>query len=178
MRAASTLALLVSALALVAAGCGGGDDEEASSTDQWAEDFCGAITTWHAALTDATDELRGLSISRDSLEQAADDMRSATTDFVDDLQALGAPETTSGEEAKQAIDDFETSLEEGRADIEAAVDDVSGITGVPKAIQDITAALSSIDAARSKMLAAIRTEDAQDELQSAFENADACDDLG
>jgi hypothetical protein len=30
----------------------------------------------------------------------------------------------------------------------------------------------------STMLSAIRTDDAQKELQTAFENADACDDLG
>jgi hypothetical protein len=178
VRAASALAVLVASLALVAAGCGGGDEEE-SATDQWAEGFCTSITTWTDSIKEATDELRSLSsLSSDSFEQAAEDIRTATTQFGDDLRALGAPETESGQDAKQAIDDFATTLDEDSADIETSIKDVSGITDIPGAVQDITASLSSMNEAFSTMLSAIRTDDAQDELQSAFENAEACDDLG
>lgn len=179
MKVAPTLALLVASLALVATGCGGDDEASADPTAEWAQGFCTAITTWTDSITGATDELRSLSsLNRDSFEQASEDIRAATSDFGDDLRALGSPETESGEEAKQAIDDFATTLDEDSADIEAAVQDVSGITGIPGAVQDITASLSSMNAAFSTMLSAIRTGDAQDELQTAFENADACDDIG
>lgn len=174
------LALLVVSLALVAAGCGGGDDEaSANPTAAWAEGFCSAITTWTGSITDATDELRSLSsLSRESFEQAGEDIRTATNQFGDDLRALGAPETDSGEEAQQAVDDFATTIDEDSADIESTIQDVSGITDIPKAVQDITASLSSMQAAFSAMLKAIRTDDAKNELDTAFENADACDDIG
>jgi len=179
VKRASALALLVASLALVAAGCGGDDEASADPTAAWAEGFCSAITTWTDSITDATDELRSLSsLDRDSFEQAAEDIRSATSDFGDDLRSLGSPETESGDEAKQAIDDFATTLDEDSADIEASIQDVSGITDLPGAVQDITTSLSSMNAAFSTMLKAIRTGDAQDELQTAFENADACDDVG
>lgn len=174
------LAIIAAALALVATGCGGGDDEpEASATDEWAEGFCGAITTWAESLEQATDELRSFnSLSRDAFEQAAEDIRTATGDFADDLQALGTPDTESGEEAKQAVDDFATTLEEDSADIETAVEGVSGVTSIPAAVTDITAALSSMNAAFSSMLRTIRKGDAAGELKTAFEDADACVDLG
>jgi hypothetical protein len=179
VKLAAALALLVASLALVAAGCGGDDEASADPTAEWAEGFCTAITTWTDSITEATDELRSLSsLNRDSFEQAGEDIRTATQAFGDDLRALGSPETESGDEAKQAIDDFATTLDEDSADIETAIQDVSGITDIPGAVQDITASLSSMNAAFSTMLKAIRTGDAQDELQTAFENADACDDIG
>jgi hypothetical protein len=179
VRVASALALLVVSLALVAAGCGGDDEASADPTAEWAEGFCTAITTWTDSITEATDELRSLSsLSRDSFEQAGEDIRTATTQFGDDLRALGSPETDSSEEAQQAVDDFATAIDEDSADIESAIQDVSGITDIPKAVQDITASLSSMQAAFSAMLKTIRTDDARNELETAFENADSCDDIG
>jgi methyl-accepting chemotaxis protein len=170
---------VVASLALVGAGCGDDDEPAASATDEWAEGFCGAITTWAESLEQATDELRALSsLSRDGFEQAAEDIRTATGDFADDLQALGTPETESGEEARQAVDDFATTLDEDSADIETAVEGVSGITEIPAAVTDITAALSSMNAAFSSMLKTIREGDAAGELETAFEDADSCVDLG
>jgi hypothetical protein len=180
MRTAVALAGLVVSMAVVAVGCGG-DDESASATGtaEWAEGFCGAITTWSNALEEATDDLRSLdSLSRDNFEQAADDIRAATETFGDDLRDLGAPDTESGDDARQAVDDFAETLDDDTADIESAVDDVSGITEIPAAVTDITAALSSMNAAFSSMLATIREGDAADELETALEDADACSDLG
>jgi methyl-accepting chemotaxis protein len=179
VKVASVLALLVASLALVATGCGGDDEAAADPTAEWAEGFCAAITTWTDDITEATDELRSLSsLSRDSFEQAANDIRTATSEFGDELRALGSPETESGEEARQAIDDFATTLDEDSADIESAIQEASGITDIPGAVQDITASLSSMNAAFSEMLSTIRTDDAQNELETAFEEADACDDIG
>jgi hypothetical protein len=186
VKVAAALALLVASLALVAAGCGGEDEASADPTAEWAEGFCTAITTWTDAITEATDELRSLSsLNRDSFEQAGEDIRTATQAFGDDLRALGSPETESGEEAQQAIDDFATTLDEDSADIEAAIENISEAKDVPefvklapKAVQDITASLSSMNAAFSTMLSTIRKEDPRHELQKAFEDAEACGDIG
>ena len=174
MKGASILlAVVVSMLALVAAGCGGGDDSTTSAADEWANDFCTAITTCKDASAAA---LRNVSsVSRDEFEQAAEDVRQATSDLEDELRSLGAPETESGEAAKQAVDDFSSTVEADRADIETAVEGVSGITDLPGAVQDVTTSLASMNAALSSLLTTIDTEDAQDELKTAFENSDACD---
>ena len=179
MKFGSALAAVVASLALVAAGCGGDDSSEASATDQWAEDFCAAITTWTNSLRESTDDLRSLSsLSRDDFEQSGEDIRTATETFRDDLRELGRPETESGEEAEQAIDEFADTLESDSAEIESTISGVSGITDLPQAAQDITASLSSMNEAFSSMIETVREGDAQGELETSLENADACDDLG
>jgi hypothetical protein len=178
MRTAFALVGIAVSLALAVSGCGG-DDSSASATEEWAEGFCTAITDWTAAITESTDELRNLSsLSPESFEEAAGNLRTATSDFADDLRALGAPETESGEEAKQAIDEFSAALEDDSAEIESAIQDVSGITDVPAAVQAITAALTSMNEAFTSMISTIREGDAAEELETALEDADACADLG
>ena len=63
-------AVLVAAccLAVLAAGCGGDD----SSTETWADDFCGAIDVWRARVQDAAAELE----ARDEIEQELDHLES------------------------------------------------------------------------------------------------------
>ena len=107
---------------------------------------------------------------------------SAFAEVVDELRPV-APGVEfivarPGEEAKQAVDDFSSTLESESEDIEETIDGISGISDLPSAAQDASASLSSVYAALSTMLASIRTGDAQDELETAFENAEACDDLG
>jgi hypothetical protein len=177
MRSALALLGVVCSLALVAASCGG--DDSASATDEWASGFCTAITDWTSAITDSTDELRSLSsLSQENFEDAATDIRTATSDFGDDLRALGAPETESGDEAQQAIEEFATAIEDDSAEIQTTIQDVSGIGDIPDAVQEITAALSSMNEAFQSMMKTIREGDAADELETAFEDADACDEIG
>ncbi|MGH3077491.1 MAG: hypothetical protein ACRDPZ_04840 [Gaiellaceae bacterium] len=178
MRLAAALAVFVISLALVAAGCGGDDESAQSAADEWAEGLCTTITTWQDSVREVTDGLDDLSsLSQERFEQARDDIEGATETFRDDLSSLGTPETESGEEARQAVDDFSSTLESESADIEETIDGISGIADLPVVAQDIAASLSSVYSALSTMLASIRTGDAQDELESAFDNADACDDV-
>jgi hypothetical protein len=112
-------------------------------------------------VTDGLDDLS--SLSQERFEQARDDIEGATETFRDDLSSLGTPETESGEEARQAVDDFSSTLESESADIEETIDGISGIADLPVVAQDIAASLSSVYSALT-MLASIRTGDAQDEL--------------
>src|SRR3990170_8455935 len=114
------LATAVAALALVAAGCGGGDESSsASPTDEWADGFCTAITSWTDSIQSVTEQFTDLSsLSRDGLEIAAGDARTATEDLVDDLQGLGAPDTESGQAVKDSIDELSSMLESEVATIE------------------------------------------------------------
>ena len=168
-------------LAFAAVGCGGDDGDSAPGMDtaEWAEGYCAAITDWANELRQATDQLRDLqSLSRETFQQAGEDIDSATKSFAEELRALGAPDTKSGEEARQVVETFATATEAAVAAIESAVDNVSDVAGISKGVVSITAALTSMNKAFTTMTTSLRRIDPEEELQSALEDAESCDDLG
>lgn len=177
MRFAALLAIV---LALAAVGCGGddGDSESATPTAEWAEGYCASIVDWLTELGRATDALRDYrSLSQEAFDQASTDIRSATEDFTAELRGLGAPDTDFGEKARQVVDTFATGAEADLAEIERAVENVSGLTGISKAVVSITAALTSINKAYTTMFDSLRRIDPEKELQTALEDAESCDEL-
>jgi hypothetical protein len=173
------LAGAVAALALVATGCGGSNDSSstttASPTDEWATGFCTAVTSWTDSIQSVTSNLTDpSSLSKDGLQSAADDVKSATNDFVDNVKGLGAPDTPSGQEVKSSIDDLATTLDTQSSDIQSTVQGVSGLTSLPGALASITTSLTAMGTAFSSTLTKIQNNDAKGELQSALQDSPAC----
>jgi len=170
------LATVIAALALLAAGCGGSDEStSASPTDEWADGFCTAITTWTDSLTSVTDQFNSpSSLSTSALEDAANDVKSSTQTLVDDLKALGAPDTESGQAVKDSLDSLSSTLDAEATKIQSEAEGVSGLTGLPGAITSITTSLSAMATAFGSALEAIQNLDAKGELQTALEDSSAC----
>jgi hypothetical protein len=179
MRRRTTIAILVAALALVAAGCGGDDETtSASEPEAWAQSFCTAVTTWTNELQSIRDQFTDLSsLNEESLRDAAESAESATQDFVDEVRALGAPDTESGDAIQDSVQVLADTVEDEKATIEEAAEDVSGLAELPGAISTIGNALSAMASAFQSALETIADADAGGELESAFESSDACDDL-
>lgn len=174
----------VAALAVAAAGCGGSDNAsdttttEATPAAEWADGFCTAISTWKTDVTSVKDEFTDLSsFSEDSLKSATDDIQTATDQLVENLKSIGAPDTESGQEVKDSIDELASTLDTQLADIQTSVDDASGLTALPGAIQDVLSSLSAMSTAFSSTLSTIGDADVQGELKDALEASPACDDL-
>ena len=74
----------------VLAGCGGGEE---SASEQWAGDVCGGLSTWVTSVQDAVTSLTdsGLSLDAAAVQAATADVREATDEPVDDLQASNLP---------------------------------------------------------------------------------------
>jgi hypothetical protein len=172
MRLRAVVTAFVLALALVAAGCGGSNGDE-NATAAWASEFCTAVTTWTDAIQDARSELTS-DPSEDGLRAAADTVRSATDEFVDDVRSLGAPETASGDDVESALDAASTTVETEAANIEEAVDGISNLTEIPSAIPTITTSLSAMGSAFATALQTIEDADVGGELQSALEDSPEC----
>lgn len=178
MGARTVLSILVVGVALVAAGCGGSDSTDEDPTAAWASGFCTAVTSWTDELQSVASSFSDTSnLSQDGLESAADDVKSATQQFVDDIQGLGRPETESGEEVESALDSLSTTLETETANIEETVEGISGLTGIPSAITAITTSLSAMGTAFNEALQTIDDADAGDELQVALEDSPECADI-
>jgi ABC-type transporter Mla subunit MlaD len=172
-RLLALAAVPLSALALVVAGCGG-DDGGNAATD-WAGDVCTAISTWTDSIGDAVNSVQGTGLSRDAVESAADDARAATETFVDELKGLGAPDTESGEEARDTVEQLADEIEQ---ELDALQENVSSASGIVDAVTAVTSTLSAMSDQLTATLNELEQLDVQGELEDAFEQAPACDELG
>jgi hypothetical protein len=168
------LVLPVLVLALLAAGCGGDDGGGGSSATDWANDLCSAITEWTESVQTTSNSLKSGSLSEDSLREAADEFKSATEEFVDDVRGLGAPDTEAGEDAEEEIDKLADSVEDNVAEIEDAVE---GGEGLAATVSAVTAALSAMGQQLASTFTALEQVDAGSELEDAFRDAESCDEL-
>lgn len=174
MRARLAVTAVLSALVLVAAGCGGSDDE-ADPTAAWASGFCSAITSWTDSLQEVTSSFTDTSnLSEDGLQSAADTVRTSTEDLVDELRGLGAPETDGGDEIRTSLDSLSETLEAEAGEIESAVEGVSNLTDLPAAISSVSSSLSAMGSAFAAALQSIGDADVEGELQSALEDSPEC----
>jgi len=172
------LAWVVVALlaASFAGGCGGDDGGDSSATE-WAGDVCSAVTTWSDSITSTADSLKGGNLSEDAVKSAVDDLKSATSDFVDDVRGLGKPDTEAGEQAKESLDQLADDADENLSTIESAVDDASGLSGLVQAVTAIGTALSTMGTQISSTFSELEQLDAGGELETAFKEADSCNEL-
>jgi hypothetical protein len=113
-------------------------------------------------------------VSSDALQGVVDDMKSATSTFVDDLQGLGRPDTESGQQAQDALEQLSDQLDDGVSSIEDAFDDVSGVSGLLTAVSTVSTTLSSMGSDLTSTLDEIRQLDPGGELEDAFDQAGDC----
>jgi hypothetical protein len=166
--------IVVGLLAVALAGCGGDDDGGGSSATEWAGGLCTAITDWTQSVETTSDSLRSGNLTEASLKEAAEDFKSATEQFVDDVRGLGTPDTEAGEQAKEEIDKLADSVDENVAKIDEAVD---GGGGLAATVSAVTAALSAMGQQLASTFTALEGLDAGGELEDAFRDAESCDEL-
>jgi hypothetical protein len=178
------LAAVVLLLVLVAAGCGGDSGESStqgststqgsSSAEDWANGLCGAVASWNAAITSAGATLKD-DPTEDGLRSAADEVQSATQKLSDDLKSLEAPDTETGQQAKQSVDELAAGLAGGVDEIQTAVEDASGLSGALAAISAVSTKLMAMG---DQVTSTVRTlKDTGGELADAFAQAESCNGL-
>ena len=175
------LTVLVLAAAIVAAGCGGdsatsgGTATEGSATavSDWANNVCEAFNNWQSSISDAGQAV-GSNPSEEGIKTAGDQIKSATQTLADDLRGLGRPDTESGQQAKEAMDQLATSLEASLQKITDAMDNASGTAGSVAAATAIGNNLVAMGDQVSTASQKLQNIDAGGELEDAFAQADSC----
>lgn len=175
MRPASRLLVGGLLAAALAAGCGGDGNGGGSSAEDWANGLCTAITEWTASVQATSNSLRSGNLSESSLRDAAEDFGSATEEFVGDVRDLGAPDTEAGERAREEIDKLADSVDENAAEIDEAIEGDGGNLG--ETVGAVTEALSAMGQQLAAAFTALEGLDAGGELEDAFRDAEACDEL-
>jgi hypothetical protein len=161
----------LAATALLAAGCGSKSStttETTSSTVTWANGVCGAASTYEASLKSTAKSVPS-DLSKSGLQNAANQVKTATDTFVSTTKALGKPDTTAGQQAKQTLGTLGTELNN---DVNTIEDAASG--GVIAGIPAITSALATAQTQISTAFTQLKGLDAKGELSDAFSQASSC----
>lgn len=164
--------LAVLALAFLLAGCGGGDDNDSSASEDYANSVCGQLSMWVADQRDTVASLQdaGLSVTREDLRAAVGDVRDSTQVLVEDLRDDDPPDTDAGNQAKSELDSLGTTLTEQVDTVEQALD---ANTGVVALASTVTTALSTATSAVKSTLDELQNLDSG-ELKDAFQDSDDC----
>jgi hypothetical protein len=179
MRFAALAAAAISVAVLtLAAACGGDSDSSGeAAAEDWAGDVCSAITTWRSSLADVAQTLQQGGITQESANDAVDEARDATNTFVDDLRGLGRPDTESGQEAQQTLDNLADDLEDGRKQVDDAVEGADTLQDLLAAVPTITQALTTMTGDVSDSFSTLQGLDPGGELEDAFQQSESCDEL-
>ena len=168
MLRGSGFAVVVLVLALLAAGCGG-DEEDSNAA--WADDVCGSVSSWVDSVRDAAESVTQ---GEGSVDDAVEDVKSATDQLDDDLRGLEPPE--AAEQVQDTIEQLLDQLQSGVRTIENAVDNASGGEALA-ALSTIGATISTMSEAVQSALDDLRDADTGETLRQAFEDSDSCQDL-
>ena len=129
-------------------------------------------------LEEAAEPLTDLSsLSEESLQQAADDAKTATETLSDSLNALGRPDISSGEQVRSSVQDLATDVENGASEIETAVEGVASVADIPSAIDTITTTVTDMGTEVDGAVQTLEDADVSGELVTAFADADSCGEL-
>lgn len=171
------VAVLVAALSLVAAGCGGGSDT--SSSEQWADSVCTDLNTWADSITTTITGVmsKGLGVTKSDLSAAANQASSATSRLVDDLKAIGPPDTESGQQAQQEVQQLGDSIEQHANKARDLVDGASG-SGAAGIVSTARSLLVEIGAAADQLKSALTSlEQAGQDIKDGIQSSDSCQKL-
>ena len=166
-------AVLVVALSLVAAGCGG---DETSSSEQWADSVCTDLNTWADSVTTTITGVmsQGLGVSSSDLKAAANQASSATSRLVDDLRQIGPPDTESGQQAQQELQQIGDTIEQHANKARDLVEGGSG-SGSAGIVATARSLLVEIGAAADEVKSALTSlEQAGQDIRDGIQASDSC----
>jgi hypothetical protein len=176
MRLAVALALLVLSLG-VAAGCAS-DDPATDATAAWADSFCTATVEWTSELERIADNLSNLTdLSSASIEEAAEEAREATDTYTAEVRELGSPDTEGGDQIESSLETLADEVDGEMNEIEDAVEDAEGLQGLVTAGRDVAASVSAMFVSLQRVFETFEDADPAGELETAFEESDACDEI-
>jgi hypothetical protein len=159
---------------LVFAGCGG---EEESASEAWAGDFCSAASEWRSSIDEAIAEFGDpADLSVNSLRGAIDDGLAATETFVDDLRALGAPETEAGQEAAGIVDSMASDLEADVDQLRSAFEtETSTVAELLQRAGEATSLIGQMAQELQGSVQELEGLEPADELRDALEDNEDCE---
>ena len=133
---------------LAVSGCGGSDT---SAAEGWASDVCSSVSTWKTSVqqitTDAANAIAKPGATREESTNAVQNGVDATQKLVDDLKALGAPDTPEGAQAKDDLDTFTTDTQETIDGVKSALADIPSGAGLAEIVTQLSGQAATLQQA-------------------------------
>jgi hypothetical protein len=174
-RGTIVVVILISAFSLSA--CGGDDGSETTSASEWADSLCTDLGQWKSSVTSVASSFGGGNLSQEQIQDAVNDVAGATETLVGNLQDLGRPDTEAGQEAQDAVNQLADELQTDIGEAERAAAGVSSAADTAQAASSIRDTFTTAQNQVTSAVTGLQQLDPQGELQSAFEQSDACNDL-
>jgi hypothetical protein len=190
-------AAAVAVLGLIAAGCGGGKSSSATtssattssvtttsggggkvSKEQWADNFCSAVYTWGTTIRSIGQSFP-TPPTKEALQSAADDFKSANEKLVSDLKSLGTPDLPGGQQARVVIDQLAGDLKNASDKIDEALSNLSSGTDVANAASVFSSTFVAIGTSFRQALTQLRSinEQAKGSFKDALKTSSSCQKL-
>ena len=169
------------ALAVLAAGCGGGD-ASTGVEEAWANEVCASVTGWRTEVQtiaqEAADAITEPGATREDLEGAIREGLDATERLLQDLRGSIPPDTDGGDEARAAIDEFLDTVSAANDEIETAIAALPEGAGLAEVVTELSGlALTLQTTVASGQALVTELTEIGGAMKGAFENADACQEL-
>jgi hypothetical protein len=162
-------------LIVVAAGCGGSSDKKAN--EAYATGVCSAIGDW-------VTEVKSLAtitppISSASLQKKFTQFKTATKNLVSGVKAVPPPNTSEGQNAQKQVSLFVGQVQQTGKAVKSAAAQIpsnASLSEIVPVLAPLKPQLTSLANAAQSTVKSLKNIGGS--LQSAFDSADACKNLG
>ena len=163
-------------LAVVAAGCGSSSDKKAN--EAYANSVCSAVGDW-------VNEVKSLAtispsgISKASLQKKLTQFETATKNLVSGIKAVPPPNTSEGTNAKKQVNLFVTQVEATSTAVKSAASNIpsnASLSAIVPILAPLKGQLTTLAGTAQSTVKSLKNVGGS--LQSAFDSADACKNLG
>lgn len=178
MRRPIALALLLSALALFAAGCGGGGNSDQKANETYANGVCTAIGSW-ASQVKSLATVPGGGINKSSIDTKLSQFETATKQLVSQIKAVPAPNTSEGQTAKKQIEQLAAQIQSTSAAVKAAASTLPANATLAQMVSALSKLVPQFQTLQSSAQSTLKTlQSAGGSLADAFKSEPACQKLG
>jgi ABC-type glycerol-3-phosphate transport system substrate-binding protein len=177
MRRAVAIAMLLSTLALVAAGCGGGNSDK-KANEAYAKSVCTALGTWVTEVKSLATVPSG-GINQASITAAVNQFQTATNTMISQVKAVPPPNTSEGQAAKKQINQLASTVKTTSAAVKSAASQLPANASVSQIISALSGLVPQFTTLINSAQSTAKTiQSAGGSLADAFKSERACKQLG
>jgi hypothetical protein len=166
--------MLLSVLALVAAGCGGGGNSDAKANQAYANGVCTALGSW-ATEVKSLATVPGGGITKASIDGKLSQFEAATKTLISQVKAVAPPNTSEGQAAKEQIDQLASQLQSTSAAVKSAASKLPANPTVAQIVSALSKLVPQFQTLQSSAQSTVKSiQSAGGSLASAFKSEKAC----